>query len=539
MSPFKYAESEATRDRQPVEVSKKPLSKPDMVRNTDGAGYVFKLDALKQLDRFLILGTESPTYYATSKKLTESNIKNITKLIQEDPQGCLERILEISVEGRAPKNDPAIFALSLFFKYASPEWKYKASMEANKVLRTFTHLATFMEYVTQFHGQGRSVRRLMSRWYTERAPEQVLYQYTKYSNRNGWAHKDIVHLAHVKPTTEQLQALFSHMFGKTNDSDLAEVFPQYQSDIDLRQISSVNEALTIIRNNPRVQWEQIPTQFLKEGAVWEALLPNMGMTALIRSLGRMSAAGVFGSTLSASTKTAISRLTNKEELKKAMIHPIQALTAWSTYGKGYSVKGKTTWNTNSRILAALEETYLLSFSNAPKTGLNYYIGVDTSGSMTCGEVCGIPGMRPIDAAACIAHERVMVEDWVEVVGFSHTLTKLKLNKSDNLNTAIRKVANGQIGSTNPGLLIEDALKHRYPVDVFIMVTDNEVNHGKHPFMLLKKFRQQVNPKAKLVVIGLTATGFTLADPSDGGMLDIVGFDSSAPSLIAEFAMKGL
>lgn len=538
MSPFKYAESERTRDRNPVDATKKPVSRPDMVRNSD-AGYVFKLDDLKQLDRFLILGTESPTYYATSKKLTESNIKHITKLIQRDPEGCLERILEISVEGRAPKNDPAIFALSLFFKYASPEWKYRASMEANKVLRTFTHLATFMEYVSEFHGQGRSVRRLMSRWYTERAPEQVLYQYTKYSSRNGWAHKDIVHLAHIKPTTEQLQTLFAHMFGKLDDSALATEFPQYQADIDLRQLTSSREAVKIIQANPRVQWEQLPTQLLKEATVWEALLPNMGMTALIRSLGRMSAAGLFDSPLHSATKTAVKRLTDSGELKSARIHPIQALTAWNTYGKGRAIKGSTSWNVNRRILAALEEAYLLSFSNAPKTGLNYYIGVDTSGSMTCGEVCGISGMRPIDAAACIAHERVMAEEWVEVVGFSSSLVPLHLTKKDNLNSAIQKVNSGDIGCTNPGLLIEDAIRRKLPVDVFLMVTDNEVNHGKHPFMLLKKFRQQVNPNAKLVVIGLTSTGFTLADPNDGGMLDIVGFDSSAPSLIAEFAVKGM
>jgi 60 kDa SS-A/Ro ribonucleoprotein len=29
--------------------------------------------------------------------------------------------------------------------------------------------------------------------------------------------------------------------------------------------------------------------------------------------------------------------------------------------------------------------------------------------------------------------------------------------------------------------------------------------------------------------------FTIADPNDAGMLDVVGFDSAAPSLIADFA----
>jgi len=40
--------------------------------------------------------------------------------------------------------------------------------------------------------------------------------------------------------------------------------------------------------------------------------------------------------------------------------------------------------------------------------------------------------------------------------------------------------------------------------------------------------------AKLVVVAMTANDFTIADPDDAGMLDIVGFDPSTPQLIAEF-----
>jgi 60 kDa SS-A/Ro ribonucleoprotein len=33
---------------------------------------------------------------------------------------------------------------------------------------------------------------------------------------------------------------------------------------------------------------------------------------------------------------------------------------------------------------------------------------------------------------------------------------------------------------------------------------------------------------------MTANGFTLADPHDRGMLDLVGFDTSVPAVIADF-----
>ena len=37
-----------------------------------------------------------------------------------------------------------------------------------------------------------------------------------------------------------------------------------------------------------------------------------------------------------------------------------------------------------------------------------------------------------------------------------------------------------------------------------------------------------------VVVGMTSNGFTLADPNDRGMMDVVGFDTSAPAVIADF-----
>jgi 60 kDa SS-A/Ro ribonucleoprotein len=34
---------------------------------------------------------------------------------------------------------------------------------------------------------------------------------------------------------------------------------------------------------------------------------------------------------------------------------------------------------------------------------------------------------------------------------------------------------------------------------------------------------------------MTATEFSIADPSDAGMLDVVGFDTATPQLITDFS----
>ena len=86
-----------------------PGREAEMVKNSAG-GFTFTLDTWGYLDRFLILGSDVNSYYATAKKLTIDASKNVVKAINEDGVRTVNRIVEISQGGRAPKNDPAVFA---------------------------------------------------------------------------------------------------------------------------------------------------------------------------------------------------------------------------------------------------------------------------------------------------------------------------------------------------------------------------------------------------------------------------------------------
>ena len=56
----------------------------------------------------------------------------------------------------------------------------------------------------------------------------------------------------------------------------------------------------------------------------------------------------------------------------------------------------------------------------------------------------------------------------------------------------------------------------------------------HPVQALCEYRGKTGIAAKLVVVGMVSNGFSIADPDDGGMLDVVGFDAAAPAVIADF-----
>ena len=51
---------------------------------------------------------------------------------------------------------------------------------------------------------------------------------------------------------------------------------------------------------------------------------------------------------------------------------------------------------------------------------------------------------------------------------------------------------------------------------------------------LRQYRAQTGIATKLVVVGMVSNGFSIADPGDAGMLDVVGFDTATPAVIADF-----
>ena len=60
-----------------------PIPGRDMVGNNAG-GFVFKLDEWKQLERFLILGSEGGTFYVSERKLTAENANHVLLLLKKD-----------------------------------------------------------------------------------------------------------------------------------------------------------------------------------------------------------------------------------------------------------------------------------------------------------------------------------------------------------------------------------------------------------------------------------------------------------------------
>ena len=187
-----------------------PIPGSNQVRNS-GGGYSWQVDDWVQLDRFLILGAEGGTYYIAERDLVKQNHDAIVRCIKADGIRAVNRIVEISDAGRAPKNDPAIFALALVVAHGDAQAKTHAFANLGKVCRIGTHLFHFAEYVNAMRGWGRGLRNAVGRWYVDRGADDLAHQAVKYQQRDGWSHGDLLRLAHPKAPSAQHDAVFRWM----------------------------------------------------------------------------------------------------------------------------------------------------------------------------------------------------------------------------------------------------------------------------------------------------------------------------------------
>lgn len=506
---------------------KEPVPGKDMVQNS-AEGYSFGLDKWDRLDRFLILGSEGGTYYIKEKELTKENALNLLELINEDGVRVVNRIVEISDQGRAPKNDPALFALAAVFGVGDLDARQAAEIALPKVARIGTHLFHFAAYLEQFRGWGQLAMRAVSNWYIQKDPTQLAYQVVKYQQRDGWSHRDLLRLSHPKPPNEEINSLFRWVTKGELDTkypiQLIQAFEEAKHAEDVKTITK----LIIDYNLPR---EAIPTQWLKQPEVWEVLLQKMPVGATIRNLGRMTSIGILGE-MSDNTKIVVDRITNQEVLVKGRVHPLVLLNALNVYGKSAGVR--TQWEPVRQILDALDEAFYLSFGAVEPANKRLMLALDISSSMAWRTIAGM-SITPREASAALALVTANVESQYLITAFATTLEKLAISPRQRMDDAIDEVSSLRFGGTDCALPMIYAKEKGIEVDAFYVYTDSETWYGNiHPFQALQDYRNATGINAKLVVVGMQSNGFTIADPSDPGMLDVVGFDTTVPNIMTQF-----
>jgi 60 kDa SS-A/Ro ribonucleoprotein len=525
-------------------------------------GHAWAVDAWARLRRFLVLGSEGGSYYAREWKLTRENALAVEECVREDGPRAVAEIVRVSREGRAPKNDPALYALALAAGLGHVDTRRAALAALPQVARTGTHLFRFASFVEGFRGWGRSLRRAVGGWYAAQPADALAYQAVKYRQREGVSHRDLLRLAHPatrvgagNPTldiSDEHARLFEWIVRGGSADGLPRVVDGF---VRAQQAAGPREAAELVREY-RLPREAVQPEHLTSPEVWEALLEEMPMTALIRNLATMTRVGVLAAG-SDGTSKAVARLGDSDRIRRARVHPIAVLAALRTYASGRGARGHGTWTPVREVVDALDAAFYTAFGNVEPAGKRLLLALDVSGSMGGGWVAGVPGLTPRDASAALALVTAATEERYEVLGFfagrggwktgtrrpgwGHDgLTPLAISPRQRLDDAVKAVSNLPFGGTDCALPMLFARARKREIDTFVIYTDSETWAGHvHPAQALRDYRQASGIDARLVVVGMVSNGFSIADPADPGMLDVVGFDTATPQLISDFARGAL
>ena len=246
------------------------------------------------------------------------------------------------------------------------------------------------------------------------------------------------------------------------------------------------------------------SQLLGHPRIWRTLLDSGGlpMTALLRNLGRLSATGA----IVGREQAVAARLGSEAAVHAARLHPIVLLEALRVYGSGHGEKGSLAWVPSRTVLDALEAAFYLSFKNVEPTGLRYLLGVDVSGSMDGAKACGMTSLSAREAAAAMLMALLRTEDppgsggrgsgaagrdavgssasigagrhrRVTPMAFSSGFQALRVDAGMRLDEVAQVMRGLDFDSTDCAQPMLYALRKRIPVDVFVIMTDNETYAG--------------------------------------------------------------
>lgn len=524
---------------------KTPQTKPipglekEMVENNAG-GFAFKVTPLQQFYRFLILGTAGNSYYVTERNKTMENFTNIENVLLNNFDEALDMICKVSNEGLAMSNSPAIVAHAFACKKSSRENATKAYARLSEVVRTGAHLLEWVSIVKQIGTISSGTKRAIIKWYLSRSPEELAYQLTKYSKRQGWSQRDVLRLvrpAGFSPRGNPME--LSTQYGQVFEYVVKGTLPSYPTK-HLKQQCLINNdwhtsleekiANDIVEN--KIVRELVPTTYLSSDIIWSALAEGMPYTALIRNLGTLSKNRVFNNT---SLRRKISnKIEDQNVIQYSRVHPISLLLALKQFSSGGGYRSNASWDVNQQIVQSLDKAFYSSFKNLPASNKTLYLALDVSGSMT------IPinnsSLSSMEAGVAMYCALLHSNPDSIVRGFSDELISLDIHPSRRLDDNLNSLNNIRFGSTDCAKPIVDALNKNLYIDCFVVFTDNETYYGNiHPYDALIKYRKQINPQAKLIVCATEATNFSIARQNDPGMLDVVGFDANLPTLIQQFA----
>lgn len=514
--------------------------------NKDGFP-AFKRSLPEQYLQTLMTNTMGNTFYTKQDQLMVESLALHREIAKVDPEFMAKALVYARNDGYM-RLQPIV---GLVFLSTIPD-KTFFKLAFNQVIKTPGDLEDFVTICSSVRngkGLGRSVKNTISLWLNNMSQ----YHAIKYGadRKEGWDLGNIIKVTHPKPKDEIQNELFKYVANR--DADLGKL-PQVNELERVKNLRSMKATMTdeafakevvdaIERG--RLPWEVVTGILSPTTEVWEYLMKQMPYFALLRNINTLTRAGVFSN--KENVDYVVRRLTDANAIHKAMVLPFRFHTALANTGSIPAI--------NDALRTAME----LSFDNVPALHGNNYYFLDISGSMD-GENLTIGGTLGIAA--------YMKSEQPNFLCFESRLQYADITKNDSMMTNLQKVLKLEQGGTNTGLCLKHLLgtahlvkefgwarnmtsgyhnnvpenmRTQLPVegvDNIIIITDEQQNTGSPVVTEFRKYRELVNPNARLFIIDVAPYLESVAPDEESNCYFIYGWSDQVLKYLS-FVIDGM
>jgi hypothetical protein len=272
-----------------------------------------------------------------------------------------------------------------------------------------------------------------------------------------------------------------------------------------------------------ITWEALSgwLQGPMDAKAWEAVIPSMGVMALIRNLRNFDEAGVSDQ----AAASVVAKLASAEDVAKSRAFPFRFFSA-------YLAAPSLRWGW------ALEQAVRHSTANIPTLGGRTLVLLDTSASMRS-SVSEKSSVECVDVGAVFASALAVAGEKVDLWEFADTTQRFPLNTAQGVLKTAEALRN-RIGQVGHGTETIQALKQAYDGhDRVVIVTDMQafVDHygyrtawgsNRRPASINDAVPASV-PMYGINPVGYSSTGLDLSQPN---RLEIGGFSDKLFTMIA-------
>ncbi len=485
----------------------------------EAGGSAYSLTDEHILCQYAVTGCFNGTYYVDAS----SHLNTILEVAKKCSPELIAKVAVYARKKAYMKDMPAFFVALLLDKDKNLFRKiFHIVIDDGKMLRNFAQFVLSRKVCSQHTLEAYSVRNQIQKWFDDRNVDAIWLA----SIGNDPSLADIIRLAHIKPNTEEKDALFKYILGYDKEK------VAYFEKLPEKVVSYEKFKQTLEGDLPNVSFQLLEGLNIGEKG-WTSIAKNATWTQTKNKLNNFNRAGVFKN--SDMVDLIAQKIGDPELVRKSKVFPYQLLIAYLN-----------TEDVPAKLRNALQDAMEVSLENVPTIKGKVYIAVDVSGSMAS-PATGNRGSvtskaRCVDVAALFAAAILRSNPEAEVIPFNGAPVSVKLNPRDSVMTNANTLAKLCGGGTNCSSVLSKLNRANARGDVVIYVSDNEswmdrhfYSHGTGVMNEWQVFKKS-NKNAKLICIDITPNK-TAQTELRSDILQVGGFGDSVFDIVSQFTTE--